>query len=290
MSIRIRKFDPSTLKPSRIMICVGKRGSGKSYLMRDLLYHMPRPDFVLAMAPTDSTLIEFRKFLPESCIFDHYNQEKVEQTISVQKELIARNKVRKVLIILDDCLYKKGILETTAMRTIAYNGRHLHIGLILAAQYLVDLKPEFRTNVDYCFALKETTINNRQKLHKMLFGQFHKFDEFDRVMKACTENYSAIVSDATQSSTETTSTIFWYKANTDVPDYRLCRSVYWRLADRCGITDEQRREQAQKQFEAETAAAAAVTKQQAKAGGSNGAKILVVQTEDEHGQVVTSTA
>lgn len=285
MSIRIRKFDPSTMKESRIIFMIGKRGSGKSFLMRQLLYHMPRPDFVLAMAPTDSTLSEFRKFLPECCIFDHYNQEKVEQTISVQKELIARNKVRRVLIILDDCLYKKGILESTAMRTIAYNGRHLHIGLICAAQYLVDVKPEFRTNIDYCFALKESTINNRIKLHKMLFGQFHKFDEFDRVMKACTENFSALVTDATQPSTETTSTIFWYKASPDLPDYKLCRSVYWRLSDKCGITEDERRRQQLKQFEAETAAAEAAATKQTSVG-----KIFVVQTEDENGQVVSSSA
>ena len=54
-AIRVRKFDPSTIKESRILFIIGKRHTGKSVLMKDLLYHMPRPDNVLAMAPTEDS-------------------------------------------------------------------------------------------------------------------------------------------------------------------------------------------------------------------------------------------
>ena len=37
--IDIKRFDPTTMKPNRISVCVGKRGTGKSVLMRDLLWH-----------------------------------------------------------------------------------------------------------------------------------------------------------------------------------------------------------------------------------------------------------
>ena len=45
--------------------------------MRDLLSHMPKPDYALAMAPTEDSLDMFRKFLPEACIFNYFSQEKL---------------------------------------------------------------------------------------------------------------------------------------------------------------------------------------------------------------------
>ena len=48
-ALRIRKFNPTTIKESRILFILGKRHTGKSVLLKDLLYHMPRPDYVLAM-------------------------------------------------------------------------------------------------------------------------------------------------------------------------------------------------------------------------------------------------
>ena len=37
-AIRVKKFDPSTIKESRILFIIGKRHTGKSVLMKDLLY------------------------------------------------------------------------------------------------------------------------------------------------------------------------------------------------------------------------------------------------------------
>ena len=137
--MRIKRFDPNGIKESRIIFLIGKRHTGKSVLMKDLLYHMPRPDYVLAMAPTEDTLRMYREFLPESCIFDHFSQEKLERTVSLQRELVMRGKKRTVLIILDDCLYKKNVLNSTAMRHIFFNGRHDHISLMCAAQYMMEV-------------------------------------------------------------------------------------------------------------------------------------------------------
>ena len=50
MKLQIKKFDPATMKPHRIVLAVGRRGMGKSVLMRDLMQHLlGRVDFGLAM-------------------------------------------------------------------------------------------------------------------------------------------------------------------------------------------------------------------------------------------------
>lgn len=281
MSVRVKKFDPRTIKDHRILFLLGKRHTGKSVLMRDLLYHMPRPDYVIAMAPTEDTLQMYRAFLPESCIFDHFSQEKLDRVVSVQRELASRGKKRSVLVLLDDCLYQKGVLKSSSMRHIFFNGRHDHIALVCAAQYMMDVDVSLRTNIDYIFTMRENILVNRQKLYKYYFGHFPKFDDFDKVMSACTQDYRCLVLDGTiPNSTEPTDSVMWYRAHVQVPDFRLCRPIFWTLSKQYGrSTDEVRRAQT-RQFGIETATAAEPPP----------SRLAIVQMEDEHGQIVVNDA
>ena len=276
MSIRIRKFDSSSIKESRIIFILGKRNTGKSVLMKDLLYHMPRPDYVVAMAPTEDTLRMYREFLPESSIFNHFSQEKLDRIVSVQRELVNRNKKRSLLIILDDCLYQKGVLKSTSMRSIFFNGRHDHISLICAAQYMMEVDVSLRTNVDYIFSMRENILTNRQKLYKYYFGQFAKFEEFDKVMNACTQEYKALVLDGTVSSTSPTDCVLWYKARVDVPPFRLSKGIFWTFSERYAISMDLVRKAQAKQFVINNATAEMAKKP----------NIMVVQTEDENGDII----
>lgn len=266
------------------MFIIGKRNTGKSVLMRDLLYHMPRPDFCLAMAPTEDTLKMFRDFLPESCVFDHFSQEKLERLVSLQRELVNRGKKRNVLIILDDCMYQKGVLKSTCMRSIFFNGRHDNISLMCCAQYLMEIECSLRTNIDYIFTMRENILTNRQKLHKYFFGQFSKFDEFDKVMSACTQDYKTLVLDGTVSSTIPTDSVLWYKASLDVPDFKLCKNIFWTMSKRYGFTKEEVRKAQAKQFEIENATADISSSVYSKRPG-----VLIVQTEDENGDIIPVT-
>jgi hypothetical protein len=255
--------------------------------MKDLLYHMPRPDYVLAMAPTEDTLRMYREFLPESCIFDHFSQEKLERTVSLQRELVSRGKKRTVLILLDDCLYQKGVLKSTAMRHIFFNGRHDHIALMCAAQYMMEVDVSLRTNIDYIFTMRENILTNRQKLFKYYFGQFPRFSDFDKVMSACTQDYKCLVLDGTVSTmTSPTDCVMWYKAAMQVPEFKLCKDVYWKWSKKYGLTNDAVRRVQQRQFEIETATAEAM----AIAGHQNipTSGIAMVQTEDEHGNVISN--
>ena len=278
-AIRVKKFDPSTVKPSRIIFIIGKRHTGKSVLMKDLLSHMPKPDYVLAMAPTEDTLRMFREFLPECCIFDHFSQEKLDRTVSLQRELVNRGKKRNVLIILDDCMYQKGVLKSTSMRSIFFNGRHDNIALVCAAQYMMDVDVSLRTNIDYIFTMRESILTNRQKLYKYYFGQYKKFEDFDRVMTACTQSYKCLVLDGTVSSTEATDSVMWYKASTDIAPFRLCNPVFWKLSKRFCLTNDQIRKVQEKQFELENATMDILS--------VNKSGLAIVQTENENGEIVT---
>ena len=243
----------------------------------DLLEKMPKPDMALGFSPTDDTIAMLKTFIPDSCIYSQFSHEKLASLLSLQRELIRRGKRRSVLIVMDDCLYQKSVLRSTAMRDLFFNGRHLNVGLVCAAQYLMDISPDFRSNIDVLCTMREATINNRQKLHKYFFGQFARFDEFDKVMSACTQNYSALIMDSTVASTKSSDCIFWYRASLDIPSFRLGSSAIWKLSELHRKSDEEVRRIQERQFQAETAAANAT--------GTNSG-VTVVQTADETGEVI----
>ena len=74
-TLNITKFDPKSIKPHSIIMVIGKRGSGKTSVMRDLLYNMKnRLDFGIAMCPTDAMNNAFSSILPSALVYNGFDE------------------------------------------------------------------------------------------------------------------------------------------------------------------------------------------------------------------------
>jgi hypothetical protein len=224
------KFDVANMKDNRIILLIGARGTGKTTLLFDLMYHMrDKWDWGLAMTPTMSTLEEFRDILPPCSVVKNMQKERIEELVEEAKDIKERGKTRKLFVILDDCMFDRKSLEGTAMREIFMNGRHFNCAFVNSVQYLVDMKPALRTQVDYVFALRETNAETRKKLWKFFFGIFSSYQSFSAVFDAATNGHRCIVLDRTIATNKPEECIFYYQANPNPPPFRMCRPVYWRL-------------------------------------------------------------
>tara|TARA_B110000046_G_C12891535_1_gene354586 strand:- start:42 stop:884 length:843 start_codon:yes stop_codon:yes gene_type:complete len=240
--LNVKKFDTDTLKPHRIIIVVGKRGTGKSVLQRDLLYHLSdKVDFGMAMTPTEESAETFRQHMPDSWIYSGFSTVKMEQMLSMQRDMVKNRKARRLFIVLDDCMYDKKILKGVAIRDLFMNGRHLNITMCNAIQYVMDMGPDLRTQVDYVFALRENIISNKQKLWKYFFGMFEKYEDFAKVMDTCTADHSCMVMDNTTGSCNVDECIFWYKAELDLPEFQIGAEVYRKLSHQYMKSDDDKR-------------------------------------------------
>lgn len=232
-SLNLRRFDPASIKPHRIVVAIGKRGTGKSVLIRDLLYSQRQTlEYGLAMTPTQESGDCFRKFMPPSSVYTEYRGDIVDSLLAMQKQRsqeLGMDKLRSLFLVLDDCMYDKTVMKSKGMRNLFMNGRHYKCFFLAAVQWLMDLGPDLRTQVDYVFALRENIVSNRERLYKFFFGLFPKYEDFARVFDACTANYECLVIDNTSTSNKIEDCIFWYKASPDIPDFRLCAPVYWEL-------------------------------------------------------------
>ena len=232
--IQLTKFDVASCKPYTTNILIGKRGSGKSVLLRDIMYnHRSFHDIGICCTPTMETASMFREFVPESLIYNDYNGAALQKIVVQQRMRQEAGKhVDRIFIVLDDCGYEKNMFSSknTAMRDIFMNGRHYKITLYICLQYCVDIPPAMRANTDYVYALREPVTGNRKRLHDFFFGIVDTFANFKKIFNAATTNYECLVTANTgTSSNAMEDCLFWYKAKAQLPRFRLCNERYWRL-------------------------------------------------------------
>lgn len=244
-NVKIKRFDPRTLKPDRSIVLCGATGKGKSVVMKNLLYHLRRKlDFVMAMSPTESSLEFFKETVPDNFIFDKYDDESVADILNLMGDLKHSKKKRNGMLCLDDCMWDKKSVKGPIARKIAMQGRNLNYGRLECVQHIMDYPSELRGNVGYVIATAEPILKNRRKLFENFFGVFSGgFKQFEVFFATCTKNYEVIVLDNTLGSTDINDCIFFYKAKLDLPRFRLCHPFFWWISqfeefkNQCGDTE-----------------------------------------------------
>ena len=252
MTLHIRKFDiAAQLKPHRTILIIGKRGTGKTTLLRCLMSQMHELGQVhlpIGMSPTEESMEMMREVMPAACVHRGMNTAAIGNIIHHQRA-VARAEANggepreHILLCCDDCSYDKQALRTVEIRDLFMNGRHLKLAFILAQQYLVDLPPDLRANCDYVFALRDSIKDNVQKLHKMFFGCFSSYADFDTTFRTLTDNWGCIVLDNTTKSSKLEDQVFWFKADPDLPPFRLGRARYHQLSNIYSKSDAQREQE-----------------------------------------------
>ena len=135
-------------------------------------------------------------------------------------------------------------------------------------------------DVDYVIATREMIIANKVKLWRYFYGMIEKFEDFSRIMNICTENYSVLVIDNTQGSNNIEDCIFWYRANPEVPRFRMGQEMFWKLSQQYVKTDQQKA--AEREHQAQIERYVQSTRRNKEP--------LVVQVADERGNAMTSTS
>lgn len=231
MSFSIREFDVSTVGHGAIVGVVGRRGSGKSIIIKDILYSKRNVlPFGVVMSGTEAGNGYFGKFVPEVFVYDDFNGDALEKLLERQKKSAKKGDMKRVFVVLDDLAYDNSIMKKPVLRYIFMNGRHLNIFLMFSSQYVADLgPPAIRANIDVLFVCREAIQANRWRLYNMFFGCFDNFEDFNKVLNACTEDYGVLVLDNTKLSNDPTECVFWWKAKIR-DDFRMGARCFWKYS------------------------------------------------------------
>lgn len=256
MSLELKKFDMRKIKFSAnesngpVIVLIGRRDTGKSFLVRDLLYYHQKIPIGTVISGTEAGNGFYSNHVPKLFIHDEYNSVIVENILKRQKAIIkqmtkekkAYNKTTvgdpRTFCILDDCLYDSSWTKDKMMRLLFMNGRHWKIMLVITMQYPLGIPPNLRTNIDYVFILREPYIANRKRIWENYAGMFPNFESFAQVMDQCTENYECLVIDNNSKSNKLQDQIFWYKAEPH-GDFKLGSKEFWEASKNLDSDDEE---------------------------------------------------
>ncbi len=225
--IQITKFKPREMLAGKnaTMVFIARRRSGKSVLMADLLYYLSEdkiPRCVIFSA-TEGQNAFYSKYVPDSFIYNSFEENIFNRIIEDQKLLVERQKLgdisskidTRMVIVLDDCGFDKKIMKMENLKFLFQNGRHINVTIMMSIQYIYDLPCELRANVDFVFCLKDTSPKNVIKLYECYMGVFGNIHTFRKALDQSTQNFECLIYDNTKQTTVIRECCFWYKGLAD---------------------------------------------------------------------------
>ena len=252
MSLELKKFDMKSISfkaadtKGPVVFLIGRRDTGKSFLVRDLLYYQQDIPIGTVISGTEEGNGFYGKMVPKLFIHNEYNTVIVENILKRQRSVLKQIKKEheiyrksnidpRTFVIMDDCLYDNSWSRDKMMRLLFLNGRHWKVMLIITMQYPLGVPPTLRTNIDFVFILREPYIANRKRIYENYAGMFPTFEAFCQVMDQCTENYECLVINNNVKSNKLQDQVFWYKAENH-NDFKLGSKEFWELSK--GITSD----------------------------------------------------
>ena len=215
----------------KVVVLIGKRDTGKSFLCKDILYHHQKIPCGQVISGTEAANEFYSNIVPKIFIHEEFNSMIIQNILKRQKLLLDKMKINKnvdprAFLILDDCLYDNSWIRDKFVRSLFMNGRHYKILFILTMQYALGIPPNLRTNIDYVFILRENYVSNRKRLYEHYAGMFPTFEMFCQVMDQCTEDYECLVINNNAKSNKLVDQVFWYKADPH-PPFKIGADSYW---------------------------------------------------------------
>jgi hypothetical protein len=247
MQLHLKRFDISSIDDDKVVVLIGKRATGKSWLVRNLLYWHRDIPIGTVISATESANKFYSDMVPRLFIHDEMSPSIIENVVKRQKLIVKKiNKEKETLgsskldprafLILDDCLYDNGWIRDKHIRELFMNGRHLKIMFCITMQYPLGIPPNLRTNIDYVFILRENLVSNRRRIYENYAGMFPNFDVFCTVMDQCTENFECLVINNNAKSNKLEDQVFWYKAEPQQP-FKMGAKEFWTISNEL-IADE----------------------------------------------------
>ena len=235
LTLNLKKFNITSISSDSVVVFIGKRRTGKSFLIKDLIYYHRHIPIGTVISGTESANKFYGDFMPSMFIHDEYTPQIISSALKRQQVIKRKHDKNpnidpNAFVILDDCLYDSSWTKDKNVRCLFMNGRHFNVLFAIAMQFPLGIPPNLRTNIDYVFILRENNINNRRRIYENYASMFPTFEVFCTVMDQCTENHECLVLQINSASNKLEDQVFWYKAKNH-DNFRIAIDEFWKISE-----------------------------------------------------------
>ena len=140
MEFTLNRFNMEDLKDDKVVVLIGKRETGKSFLCKDILYHHQAIPVGQVISGTEAANDFYGKMVPKLFIHDEYQPGIISNILKRQRMMIDKCKEcptvdPRAFLVLDDCLYDNTWTKDKNVRSLFMNGRHFKILFMITMQY-----------------------------------------------------------------------------------------------------------------------------------------------------------
>lgn len=223
----VKKFSPaywfrSDRHQKAAVLVIGRRGSGKTTFMIDVVQHIRAPKAVVFSA-TDSMQHAYSKHFNPKFIFPSPDDAVLQRVIDAQKQQTQKNpnfEESGLLIVIDDAGFAKNFFRSKVMAELLMNGRWYGCCVIVGVQDAASIPLALRTQFDLVCARTEPFRIGQDRLYKWFFGQYDTFKDFQKCHKAVTKDFGLMILDNVCADvSDVRQSILWYTVSNTRPKF-----------------------------------------------------------------------
>lgn len=222
MKYNIQKLDLSQIHDRSTILIIGKRNTGKTFLIKDLLHN-----YKDIPEGTVISTSEYTGIVPETHIHHEYKPQVIKDVIRVQKHRIESEYDPRAFLVIDNSFYSNEFMKDKNIHMLFTNGMCYKLLIIISIAYPLDIPCKLMCDTDWAFIFRDNNLQSRKRIYE-LFQPFLKtttFDAFCAIMDGCTQCFDCL---ALHLQVRNEDNLFWYKAENMELDayYNLNRSSW----------------------------------------------------------------
>ena len=211
---RWQRFNISDIcRGSNSVIC-GKRLSGKSHLMVDIIHkRIENNNAKVVLFASKYVAPSYKKYFRPEDIYERYDPKVLKNLILEQQG----NPDNELVIGFDDIAVNKNLWNDNYIKDIVRYGSSLGITAIFSIQYTGQLDEMFKRNIDYVFVFRDNIIEDQMLVYNEFGKMFPTFGDFKILYDECImEPYRCIVIDLKTPKKDMRQSVYWYKSTKDL--------------------------------------------------------------------------
>lgn len=233
-AFKFKKWDISTVPDNAVVTIIGKRRSGKSKLIIDIMYQKQNSiPFWRVMSETETLNHDFEGIVPPQFISNELDPAEIER-LCLRQETIKNLKFQagnmnmpeltkglpknhNLGLVVDDCFSNPNVWKDKRVNKLFVNGRHFDMLLLYGMQNPKGVLPGQRANSDYVVFFREGNPSQRKKIFseycESIEAIFPNYKRFSQIFAEITRGFKCMVIDMNNITNKPEESVMYYEAN-----------------------------------------------------------------------------